>query len=452
MVGLIYETMGMGHMHVDIENDTQSTENDYVSGVDEKTLKFYQLLEDANRELYPEYIDFTKLSFSVHLLNLKVSSGWTNKSFTLLLGLLKKAFPKDVNLPKDFDEANKITKDLGFTYETWNVWPNNCMLFRAEDAMLEICDICGTSRYKEGPGNKIDVYLQPLIEELKELWDNGVETYDISRKEMFVLNATLMWTISDLSGYTMLSGWGTKTDKGCPYCGMETMCRRLEIAHKYSYTYHRRFLTRSHRLCGDTMSFDGTIEWGIAPKRLSGIEVLQKLELNGKTKDNLNARRELAKLGVRKPLHAFKRPSVTWCLSPRPCNMALHEKDVFCKVLKSIRAPDGYTSNISKCVQVEKRTIWGLKSHDNHVLMQNLLPIVVRKALPKHVFDVLIELSTFLRKLCSKVNDKLELEKIQDRIALTLCHLERVFPPSFFDIMEHLPIHLAEEALIAGAV
>ncbi|KAG8387592.1 hypothetical protein BUALT_Bualt02G0037300 [Buddleja alternifolia] len=176
------------------------------------------------------------------------------------------------------------------------------------------------------------------------------------------------------------------------------------------------------------------------------------LNVKGKTKDNLNARHELAKLGVRKPLHAFKRRSGRWCLPPEPCNMGLNEKDIFCKVLKSIRAPDGYASNISKCVQIEKRTIWGLKSHDNHVLMQNLLSVAVRKALPKHVVEVLIELSTFFRKLCSKVNDRLELEKIQDRIALTLCHLEKIFPPSFFDIMEHLPIHLVDEDLIVGAV
>ena len=32
------------------------------------------------------------------------------------------------------------------------------------------------------PENDIDVYMQPLIEELKDLWVNGVETYDISKK------------------------------------------------------------------------------------------------------------------------------------------------------------------------------------------------------------------------------------------------------------------------------
>ena len=33
--------------------------------------------------------------------------------------------------------------------------------------------------------NDIDVYMQPLIEELKELWVNDVETYDISKKQNF---------------------------------------------------------------------------------------------------------------------------------------------------------------------------------------------------------------------------------------------------------------------------
>ncbi|KAL0463179.1 UNVERIFIED_CONTAM: hypothetical protein Slati_0205500 [Sesamum latifolium] len=164
--------MGMGHMHVGVGDDTQSSENDHLSRADEKTVKFYQLLEDANCELYPGSIEFTKLSFTAHLLNLKVSSGWTNKSFTLLLALLAKVFPKGVNLPKNFNEANKITKDLGFTYETWDACPNNCMLFRGEDVMLNACDICGTSRYKEGEGKTASKQMRyfPLKPRLQNLF------------------------------------------------------------------------------------------------------------------------------------------------------------------------------------------------------------------------------------------------------------------------------------------
>ncbi|CAA7058755.1 unnamed protein product [Microthlaspi erraticum] len=50
---------------------------------------------------------------------------------------------------------------------------------------------------KQMPGNDIDVYLQPLIKELKELWDDGVQAFDASTKEMFCLRAALMWTLSD---------------------------------------------------------------------------------------------------------------------------------------------------------------------------------------------------------------------------------------------------------------
>nr|XP_025655302.1 uncharacterized protein LOC112750704 [Arachis hypogaea] len=45
------------------------------------------------------------------------------------------------------------------------------------------------------PVNDIDVYLQPLIDELKQLWA-GVDTYDASEKKTFKMHAALMWTIS----------------------------------------------------------------------------------------------------------------------------------------------------------------------------------------------------------------------------------------------------------------
>ena len=58
-----------------------------------------------------------------------------------------------------------------------------------------------------GPNNpkfEIDVHLQPLIDDLKTLW-LSVLTYDISRKENFLMSATFMWTIKDFPAYSMLS-------------------------------------------------------------------------------------------------------------------------------------------------------------------------------------------------------------------------------------------------------
>ena len=45
-----------------------------------------------------------------------------------------------------------------------------------------------------------------------------------------------------------------------------------------------------------------------------------------------------------------------------------------------------------------------------------------------------------------------QLEHLENDIIVTLFKLERIFHPSFFDIMVHLPIHLASEAKIAGPV
>lgn len=47
----------------------------------------------------------------------------------------------------------------------------------------------------------IDVYLQPLIDDLKKLW-SGALTSDISRKQNFMI----MQTINDFPAYDMLSG------------------------------------------------------------------------------------------------------------------------------------------------------------------------------------------------------------------------------------------------------
>jgi len=56
--------------------------------------------------------------------------------------------------------------------------------------------------------------------------------------------------------------------------------------------------------------------------------------------------------------------------------------------------PYSYSSNISHCVYDENYRIFGLKSHDSHILMQHLLAIVIRKVLFDHVTIVLVEVTT----------------------------------------------------------
>ena len=101
---------------------------------------------------------------------------------------------------------------------------------------------------KQMPSNDIDIFLQPLIKELKELWNEGVDTFDASTKEMFRMRAALMWTISDFPGLGNLSGWNTYTGLACPSCNFDFELHRLSHSRKWCFMGHHHFLHRNHRL------------------------------------------------------------------------------------------------------------------------------------------------------------------------------------------------------------
>ncbi|KAL3834256.1 hypothetical protein ACJIZ3_008992 [Penstemon smallii] len=615
----------------------KDTSGDFKEEPNEQAKSFYKLLEDAQQELYPGCKQFSKLRFIVRLFHLKCMGKWSNKTFTMLLELLKEAFPDlTKSLPKSYYEVQKIIGALGLNCIRIDACPNDCMLYWKEHENDIVCHVCNTSRYIQGeidgvdeevssvkckkipakvlryfplkprlqrlfmssktasfmrwhkeectkdgcmrhpsdsplwhafdrqnrdfakdsrnvrlglaadgfspfrtmsvthstwpmcmkepfffltllipgpspPGNNIDVYLQPLIDELKELWV-GVETYDASTKQNFNMRAALLWTINDFPAYANLSGWSTKGQLACPLCHKEKCYKYLHNSHKHCYMNHRRFLSRYHPYRKDRRSFDGNEESRMPPATLTGDMVLEELGgvnikfgkkvndnpnlphnwkkrsiffdlpywktnmlrhnldvmhieknvcdsvigtllgLEGKTKDHENSRLDLVDMGIRQELHPVTLESGKKYLPAACFSMSKKEKEIFLEILKTVKVPDGYASNISRCVQIKPNKISGLKSHDNHILMQQLLPIALRKVLPKHVRTPLIKLCTFFRELCSKVLNPGDLIRLEKEIAKTLCDLEKVFTPSFFDIMIHLSIHLAYEARIAGPV
>ena len=89
------------------------------------------------------------------------------------------------------------------------------------------------------PGNDIDVYLQPLVEELKELWDVGVKTFDVSSKKSFQMHASLLWIINDFLAYGDISSWSTKGALAFPPCNYDSQSCWLKYGRKFSYIGHR---------------------------------------------------------------------------------------------------------------------------------------------------------------------------------------------------------------------
>ncbi|XP_050387117.1 uncharacterized protein LOC126803351 [Argentina anserina] len=339
----------------------------------------------------------------------------------------------------------------------------------------------------KAPGMDIDVYLAPLIDELKTLWDVGVPTFDMFTKQTFTMRAVLLWTINDFPAYAYLSGWSTSGKKACPFCNHDHSSCRLKYGQKQCYMGHRRFLSSHHRFRKESRQFNGKEEHRPAPKPLSGRQCLLQLSklkfkygkwssksgprrkksdpklkkgpwkkhsifydlpywadllirhildvmhieknfleillgtllgIDGKNKDTLKARADLEWLKIKPNLHPVRKGTKTY-LPPASFTLTKAEKILICQVLASFRPSDSYSSNIANCIKVNEAKLTGLKSHDCHIIMQQLLPIAIRKVLPVQICKVL---------------------------------LERIFPPAFFVIMIHLPIHLAYEASIAGPV
>ncbi|GKF91493.1 hypothetical protein Tco_0275194, partial [Tanacetum coccineum] len=81
----------------------------------------------------------------------------------------------------------------------------------------------------KSPGKDIDVYLRPLIDDLKVLWAlKGVETIDVATGQKFNMRAMVLWTINDFPARSSLSGWSGQGYKACPTCNCHTPKRGLD--------------------------------------------------------------------------------------------------------------------------------------------------------------------------------------------------------------------------------
>ncbi|KAL0546419.1 hypothetical protein IC582_016327 [Cucumis melo] len=120
------------------------------------------------------------------------------------------------------------------------------------------------------PGDDIGTYLAPLIEDLKLLWESGVECYDVNLEEIFNLRVVLLWTINDFSAYGNLSGFSVKGYMACPICGDNTSAIRLKYGKKMTYLGYQRFMARNDAYWRQKKSFNGENELKIINEPLSG--------------------------------------------------------------------------------------------------------------------------------------------------------------------------------------
>jgi hypothetical protein len=170
-----------------------------------------------------------------------------------------------------------------------------------------------------------------------------------------------------------------------------------------------------------------------------------------KTKDNTNARLDMENYCHRKELLLEKIPNGNYIKPKAKFCLSNEQKNDVSEWVKGLKMPHGYASNFGRCVDTKHKRLFGMKSHDCHIFMECLLPTAF-SALLEPIWKPLTELSQFFRDLCSTVLREDHLLQMEKNIPLILCKLERIFPPAFFNSMEHLPIHLPDEAKMGGPV
>ncbi|WVZ50945.1 hypothetical protein U9M48_002148 [Paspalum notatum var. saurae] len=336
----------------------------------------------------------------------------------------------------------------------------------------------------------------------------GVRVWDAHKQEAFDLRALLLVTINDWPTLTNLSGQSNKGFRACVHCLDETDNTFLKHCRKVVYVGgHRRLLGGKHPVRKKGKHFNGKEEnrgklihrsgkvvfemvkslrvvfgkgpgsvpipnengkapmwkkksifwdlpyWEVLDVRhaIDVMHVTKNLCVNllgflrtyGKNKDTLEAREDMAALKGEQGHHYLSTASYT--LSKR-------EKESMFECLDCIKVPSGYSSNVRRIIKYKDKKFVNSKSHDCHVLMTQLLPVVLRGILPENVRKTITKLCAFLNAISQKVIHLDNLTSLQNDVVQCLVSLELIFPPSFYDIMTHLLVHIVKEIGILGPV
>ncbi|XXG77965.1 hypothetical protein AAC387_Pa08g2009 [Persea americana] len=428
-----------------LEEDTQ--ERDDVQD-------FENLLKASQRGLYPGCKNSdTLLSFVIKILHVKVESGCSNKSFDKVLHIFKDFLPEGHVVPESVYEAKKLLRDLGMGYKNIDACKHNCVLYWKENAQLDKCPECEEPRYKVNDGKRKKVPHKvlryfPLTPRLRRLY--------MSRKTATEMRWHSEKRVDDgIARHPADSVEWKEFDKKYPEFAQETRNVRLGLATDGFNPFEAKAFNGQPEREKNSLDLPGQkvlnqleelapVKFGKNNKRpcdygelnwtkksilfewpywkcknlrhnLDPMHIEKNicvalvgtiLGIKDKNKDTEKAHKDLKNMGIRPELHLVERgdrsslkPHAFYTLEPK-------HRDGFYEFLKSIKYPDGYAAN----------------------------------------------LSSFFQDLYLKTQRHDDLKKMEKQIILILCKLEKIFPPTFFDVMVHLSVHLPREAMLGGPV
>ncbi|KAL3695852.1 hypothetical protein R1sor_009928 [Riccia sorocarpa] len=179
---------------------------------------------------------------------------------------------------------------VGLSRKSYSIWPVMLINYNIPPWLATKKGHMMLSLIIPGPKKPatMDIYLEPLVEELKLLWD-GVRAYDAGTRcpredRWFTLHAICMWTIHDSPGLGFISGLAVSGTRGCPTCGDQLEAQYSPSLKSTYYLEHEKYLPLDHPLrdgCTDQIPpymmmidycvLEARIQAGEVPRVSSGI-------------------------------------------------------------------------------------------------------------------------------------------------------------------------------------
>ncbi|KAI5338493.1 hypothetical protein L3X38_017764 [Prunus dulcis] len=220
-----------------------------------------------------------------------------------------------------------------------------------------------------------------------DLGDIGSDPYEFANvigdgdQPLYPGCSVLLWAINDFPAQKNLSGCVVKGYKACPICGDDTPSHSVgendgdkvcwKKKSKFFDLEYWKYLPVRHAL--DVMHIE---------KNVCDSIIGTLLEIPGKIKDEIATQLDLLNMGVKTDLQPEYGERRT-CLPPVPWNLSRAEKRAVCNYFYGMKIPEGYSSNIKNLVSLQNSRLLGLKSHDCHTLMPQLLLVAIRYVLEK---------------------------------------------------------------------
>ncbi|XP_026450757.1 uncharacterized protein LOC113350866 [Papaver somniferum] len=330
-------------------------------------------------------------------------------------------------------------KDFDGKYEQFARDPRNVRLGLATDGFNPFVNMSNSYSMwpvilipDQGPRKRYRFVFRPLIDELKELWEVGADTFDASTGKSFQMHAAVILTINDFPAFGNLSSWSTKGYKACPVCNYESSSQRLRS--KIGYLGHRRFLPRGHSW-RRSKQFNGKSDLRPPPKELNGYDIVNQLEefKHVELGKNPNRKSKKRKRSISDELNWVKKsiffefPYWEFLRIRHKLDVMHIEKNICDNIMGTLLNLDKKTKDTEKA---------RLDLADMNIRSELHLKVLGDKCIkPRASYALTPEQRREFCKFLKSV-------KFPDGI----------FPPAFFDVMVHLAVHLTHEAKIAGPV